>query len=116
ELGPAPAASQLLLQQGGVDVVPRISLVAGEVHRTVDEDRQVRVDLDEAVEAALVPVVAAPRLVGDVLDDEAFAGRQLDMLRRTPPAFGDRRVEHGVQLLARNDETLPELLHPLRER
>ncbi len=115
KLGPAASTHQVLLEQGVVDVVARISLVAGQVHRAVDEDRQVRVDLNETVEAALVPVVAAPRLVGDVFDDEALAGRQLDVLSGAPPAFGDRRLEHGIEPVAGNDEALPEGLHPSRQ-
>jgi hypothetical protein len=60
----------VLLEQRVVDVMAGIAFVAGEVDRAIDVDRQVGVDLDQAAEVALVPVVAAPRLVGDVLDGE----------------------------------------------
>jgi hypothetical protein len=86
--------------------------VAGEVDRPVDEDRQVRVDLDQAVEVSLVPVVAAPRLAGHVLDHEALIRRQLDVLERPPPALVDGGLEDRVEPVAGDDEPLPERLDP----
>ena len=97
--------------------MPGIALVTGEIDRAVDEDRQVRVDLDQAVKVALIPVVAAPRLAGDVLDRElsrrpAAAGARA--VRRA--ALRDRRLEDRVELVARDDELLPERLDAIGER
>ena len=47
-----------------------ITFVAGKVQGSIDVDGQIGIDLDQAVVPALVPVVAAPRLVGDVLNLE----------------------------------------------
>ena len=91
---------QVLLEQRVVDVVPRIALVAGQIDGAVDVDRQVGVDLDQAAEVALVPVVAAPRFVGHVLDGELLAGRQRDVLARALAARLDGRLEHRVELRA----------------
>ena len=82
--------------------------MARQIDRAVDVDRQVGVDLDDARELALVPVVGAPRLARDVFDGEAFVGRQLDVLLRPGAAFVDRRVEHLLQPVARDDELLAE--------
>ena len=94
----------------------RIAFVAGEVDRAIDVDRQVGVDLDQAAEVALVPVVAAPRLVGDVLDGEVLVRRQLDVRARALAAGADRGLEHRVELLARNHERAPPGVVPLDER
>src|SRR3712207_9003371 len=51
----------------------------------------------------LVPVVAAPRLAGDVLDAEALARRQHDVPLRPALALGDRRPENRVELVPRKD-------------
>jgi hypothetical protein len=106
----------MFLEQGVVDVVARIAFVAGKIDRPIDIDGQIGVDLDDAAEAALVPVVRAPRLAGDVLDGELLVRRQRDMCLRSRAAFADRCGEDGVKLLARNDELLPEVLVPLDER
>ena len=75
-------------------MVTGIALVAREIDRAVDVDRQVRVDLDQAPVVALIPVVAAPALAGDVLDAETLAGRQRDVLQRAAAAGIDRCLEH----------------------
>ena len=56
------------------------------------------------MEIALIPVVPAPRLVGDVLDDEALIRRKLDEPAGTVAAGLDRCLEDGVQLLSGDDE------------
>ena len=82
-----------------------IALVAGEVDRAVDVDRQVGVDLDQAAEPALIPVVAAPRLVGHVLDGELFVGRQLHVRERSLAARLNGGLEHRVELVRRESRT-----------
>src|SRR6185295_1284599 len=82
----------------------RIALVAGQVDRAVDRNRQVRVDLDQALVVALVPVVAAPGLARDVLDGEALVGGQRDVPRRAIAAFRDRGAKDSVHLFLRDLE------------
>ena len=106
----------MLLEQRVVDVMARVALVAGEIDRAIDVDRQIGIDLDQAAEVALVPVVAAPRLVGDVLDGEVLAGRQRDVRQRALAARADRRLEHRVELLARNHERAAPRVVPLDQR
>ena len=65
---PAAIAHEVLLEQHVVDVVAGIAFVTREVDGAVDVDRQVGIDLDQAPVVALVPVVAAPALAGDVFD------------------------------------------------
>ena len=64
-------------------MVPGVALVARQVDGAIDIDRQIGVDLNQAAIVALIPVVAAPGLVGDVLDREALVRRQRDVLERT---------------------------------
>jgi hypothetical protein len=78
--------------------------VAREVDRAVDVDRQIGVDLDQAAEITLVPVIATPRLVGDVLDREPLVGRERDVLHRAVAAGLDGGLEDGIELVARDDE------------
>ena len=97
-------------------MVARISLVAGQIDRAIDVDRKVGVDLDQAVVIALVPVVAAPRLVGDVLDSERFAGRKLYVGQCPAAAFGNRAIEDALQPVLRDDELLPVGVEAFDER
>ncbi len=89
ELDPAAVPHQVLLEQHVVDVMARVALVTRQIDGPVDEHRQVGVDLDEALVAALVPVVGAPRLVLDVGHGEGLARRQGDVRKRPAPALGD---------------------------
>ena len=52
-----------------------IALVACEVEDAIEMDRQVGIHLDQAPVTALVPVVAAPRLVLHVFDREGLRVR-----------------------------------------
>ena len=75
ELLPAPAANQRVLEQHVVDVMAGIALVACEVEDAIEMDRQVGIHLDQTPVTALVPVVAAPRLVLHVFDREGLRVR-----------------------------------------
>ena len=93
ELHPSAIANQMLLEQRVVDVVAGVAFVTREIDRPVDVDRQVSVDLNQAAIPALVPVVAAPWFIGDVLDRKRFLRRQLHVRQCARPAFGDRTIE-----------------------
>ena len=93
-----------------------VALVTRQIDRTVDIDRQVGVDLDQTAEVALIPVVAAPRLVSHVLDGEALTDGQLDVFQRPPPALGDGRLEHLVEPVRGNDEVVAERRIPVGKR
>ena len=96
-------------------MVPGIALVVGKVDRPVDEDRQVGVHLDHAAVVA-VPVVAAPRLAGHVLDREALRRGQLHVGHRPAPALGDRELEDLAETVARDDELFSEGFNTIDER
>src|SRR5206468_3630801 len=66
-------------------------------------------------EAALVPVVAAPRFVGDVFDGERLVRRQREVLQRPRAASLDGGLEDRVELLLRNDEVFAEGVEPVDE-
>ena len=85
------------------------------VQRPVEEDRQVGVDLDDAAVVALIPVVAAPRLVVHVLQRERLAVGQCDVRMGAFAAGGDRRTEHPVHALGRDHERCAKSLVPLRQ-
>lgn len=90
--------------------------MGGEIDRPVDRDGEVRVDLDQAPVAALVPVVGGPGLTVHVLEREALLGGEGDARARPVAAGGDGGAEGLVQAVARDDEGLAERLVPLRER
>ena len=108
ELDPAAVVDEVLFEQGVVDVVAGVTLVTGEIDGAVDVDREVGVDLDEAVEAALVPVVATPGFVGDVLDLETLVRREVDVEAGLLASLLDRGAEDGVELVDGNDELVAE--------
>jgi hypothetical protein len=106
----------VLLEQRVVDVVAGIAFVAGEIHGAIDVNGQIGIDLDQAPEVALIPVVAAPGLVGDVLDREAFRAWKPDVGERPFAAAVNRGLEDGVDLVARNHEPPAELVVARHQR
>src|SRR5262245_10921271 len=106
----------MLLQQSVVDVMPWISLVAREVDRAIDGDRQFDVDLNDAGVTALVPVVGAPRLALHVLDGELLLRRQREVLQRPSAAAVDGRTKDGIDLVGRNHELVSEGRIPFEQR
>jgi hypothetical protein len=97
-------------------MVAGVTLMARQVHRPIDQDRQIGIDLNQAPEVALVPVVAAPALPGHVFDREALVRRQGDMGQRLRPAPGDRGAERGVQPVLRNLVPAPKHLIAIGQR
>src|SRR4051794_16713808 len=97
-------------------MVARITLVRCEVDCAVDVDRQVGIDLDDALVTALVPVVAAPRLVAHVFNREALLIWQRDPVPRTPAALVDGPVEYVGKAICWNDELGSKSIKPLDER
>src|SRR5580765_8829788 len=94
----------------------RVALVTGQVDGPIDVNREVGVDLDQAAKPSLIPVVAAPRLVRDVLDREFLVGWQLDVLKRSFPTRLDGALKHLIELVARDDECFPVRRVSLDER
>src|SRR5688572_21819466 len=105
-----------MLEHRVVDVMPRIPLVTGKVHRAIDVDRELDVHLDERSVVPLIPVVAAPWLVDDLLYREALVRRQHEVPFGAPLTLGDGGGEDELELLARDDEGTPERLRALRNR
>src|SRR5207302_4841620 len=93
-----------------------IPFVTREIDRAIDVDREVRVHLNEAAVSALIPVVAAPRLVPHVLDREALLWRQLHVPQRAPAPLGDRAIEHRRHAVGWDHEPLTERLVAIGER
>ena len=110
DLDPAPVPEQRLLEAGVVDVVAGIALVAGEVHRAIHRDREVEVDLNQAVEVALVPVVGVPGSPLHVLQVESLAVGQRHVGPGAGPAGRDRGAEDGVHPAGGNDHPVAEAL------
>ena len=87
--------------------------MAGQINRAIGIDRQIGVHLNHAVVVALVPVVACPALVRDVLDDEALLRRQRDARERSGPATVDRRLERRIETIFRNGESGAEVVEAI---
>jgi hypothetical protein len=87
-------------------VVSGIALVAGEVDGAVGRSAVVLIWM--TLRIRLIPVVAAPALVGDVLDGEAFLGRQRTRarVRRRQPSIAALKVASGEA--RRDDIGIPE--------
>src|SRR3546814_6489087 len=90
--------------------MPRITLVTTEVQRAREADRQVGVDLYDAVIGADIVIIAAPALAGHELAGEGFAFGHGDMRRGAPATTRDRGVEH----LFRSEEHTSELQSLMR--
>src|SRR3546814_20589524 len=96
--------------------MPRITLVTTEVQRAREADRQVGVDLYDAVIGADIVIIAAPALAGHELAGEGFAFGHGDMRRGAPATTRERGVEHLFQPILRAGETVEIGLDPRRER
>src|SRR5438874_526360 len=86
-----------------------IAFVAGEAQGSLDQDRKIGVDLDEAMGVALIPVVSSPDLVGDVLQREALVGWELHVAFRFLLSVIDGRLENDLKTVLRNRELLSKL-------
>ncbi len=93
-----------------------ITFVRREIDRAIDEDGQISIHLNHAVEIAFVPIVTAPRLIGHVLDGETLVRRKRNVRQRPGAAFLDRELKHGIELFLRNHERLPPFLVALPQR
>src|SRR3546814_14052044 len=96
--------------------MPRITLVTTEVQRAREADRQVGVDLYDAVIGADIVIIAAPALAGHELAGEGFAFGHGDMRRGAPATTRDRGVEPLFQPILRDGETVEIGLHPRPQR
>ena len=93
----------------GVDAdVPRvvagIGFVTGHLQCAIDRPREIGVDLDEAVQPALIAAEGAPRLVADVFDRHAFARRQHLVRERARATAVDGLRHHLGQASGRDQE------------
>jgi hypothetical protein len=94
----------VLLEQRVVDVSARDSLVAREVDRAIDVDRQIGVHLDQA--AVRCPDTSCSRSTACpyVLDGEGLVRGKLHVRQRPLAAFRDGAVEHARQPVGGDDE------------
>ena len=77
----------------------RVSFVTTQIYGALDVGRQIRIDLNQAEVIALIPVVAAPRLVIDELDFEVLAFRQGKTRQRPCATLGNRQVKDTLQTI-----------------
>jgi hypothetical protein len=94
-------ADEAGLLAGVLGVMSRIHLVRSEHWEEVRADRQVRGDLDAALQAAQVPVERGPRLSRDELDLDALPFGKLDEAARFFAELVDERAERGQKLVGR---------------
>jgi len=113
ELAPPAPLRKLFLQLHVEQVMAGISLVAPEVECARKADRQVGVDLDQAVIAALIIIIAAPAFPGDEFEAKAFARRHRNMRRTASPTPCDCSLEHLLQPILGDGEAVEIALHPL---
>ena len=97
-------------------MVSGIAFVRREVDGAIDVDGKIRVDLDDASVPALVPVVAAPRLVRHVFDRKALVVGQRNPLACLPAAFIDGPFEHVRKASRLDDEGGTKPIETLDER
>src|SRR5882757_10342057 len=83
-----------------------ITFVRREIDRPIDEDRQISIHLNHAMEITFVPIVAAPRLIGHVLDSETLVRRKRNVRQRPGAAFLDRELKHRIEFFLRNHKWL----------
>src|SRR6478609_6874426 len=83
-----------------------ITFVRRKVDRAIDEDGQIRIHLDHAMEIAFVPIVTAPRLIGHVLDGETLVRRKRNVRQRPRATFLDCELKHRIEFFLRDHEWL----------
>jgi hypothetical protein len=81
------------LVPGVLEVVPGVGLVGKDREQVEGPDGEVRVEVDAAPAAAVVPVVAAPRLVPDQRDGQALAVGEAEEGLRPAAETGQQRVD-----------------------
>ena len=91
---PAIFTEKITLYQNVPCVVSGIAFMAPKIDSSVDDDRQVRIDLNQADIIALVPVVPTPWLVGNIPKVEAFTVWQAIIFQCTPTTFRNGGVKH----------------------
>ena len=107
------ALAILPLVVDALNVMAGITFVAAELDRAVYEDRQIGVDLDQTLIAALIPILGAPAVAGHKLNLEVLVGGQLYMSERTPAALGDRGAHDGVESITWNDIPIAKCFYAL---
>ena len=100
----APAAETSI--EKAVDrVMARIRLVAGQIQGAIDGERQGRIDLNAARRMTLIARVCAPRQVGHILDVDALARRQRDVLACGRSTALNRARQHRRQPVPRDQKS-----------
>ena len=79
-------------------------------------DREVDVDGDPAAQVAEVGAVRPPGLVAHDLEDDSFAGRQLDQVARPRARLLDDRRDRALDLLGGHEHRVSPALVPLGQR
>ena len=97
-------------------MVTGVALVRGQIDGPINVDRQIGVHLDDAAIIALVPIVTAPRFIGDVFNCEIFVRRQLDVRECAFATRLDRELKDSVQFVFWNHERPAPVLVTLQER
>ena len=87
-----------------------ITFVRREIDRAIDEDGQIGIHLNHAMEIAFVPIVTAPRLIAHVLDAETLVRRKRNVRQCPGAAFLDRELKHGIEFFLRNHKRLAPIL------
>src|SRR5436189_2430522 len=93
-----------------------ITLVRCKIDRAIDEDGEISVHLNYAVEISFVPIVTAPRLIGHVLNGETLVRRKRNVRQRPGAAFLDRELKHRIEFFLRNHKRFPPILVALPQR
>src|SRR4029077_17170383 len=93
-----------------------ITFVRREIDRTIDEDGQISIHLNHAMEIAFVPIVTAPRLISHVLDGETLVRRKRNARQRPRSTSLDCELKHGIEFFLRNHKRLPPFLVAFPQR
>ena len=94
-------AYETLLFRGVLEVMTRVCLVREQCHQRWRSNRQVGVDLYSRAKVAVVPVVCAPRFVGDEANREILAVGDAKNLERCLSELGGDPFDDRRELVHR---------------
>ena len=96
-----------------LEVVAGVGLVGHGGDEVREADGEVEVDVDARAVAAVVPVVAGPRLAADQRDAQRLALGQRVQRRRASPEPRDERLDDGLDAIGRHRPGVVLRLEPL---
>src|SRR5262245_35036909 len=99
---------QILFDQHIQNMMARVTFMTCKINSAINRNRKVSIQLNDALIAALIPVVSAPRFAFHIFNSEVFFQWHLNVLHSSAATLLNRSSKHCIELLFRNDEVFLE--------